>query len=239
MKFVTGDQLPLVAQDTIDDFCIDDSCCPDKKPSPEFPSPTGCLPEEELAELKERINAANTLLLDLALDDDRPPEETFLKVFSGLMGLQVKVEMDGGRTAEGKVHTAGHDFVVLLDEHTEVILPYRIIAKAEPCGRFAESGHEAELREVDPCLRRDLTFNFGATVASAPELLHLFFRMRFNLYLLFLEAKTIELALGDELVEGFVTDVNKESVVVKVGKDIQIIAIEKITMITVIGSVSG
>jgi ribosome maturation factor RimP len=233
MKFVAGDQLPLVEQDTIEDCCIDDSCCPDRLQSAEFPSPTGCLPEEELAELKERINAANNLLLDLALDDDRPPEETFLKVFSGLMGLQVKVEVEGGRTVEGKVHTAGHNFVVLLDEHTEVVLPYRTITKVEPCGRFAEPDHEAELREIDPCLRRDLTFNFGATVASSPELLHLFFRMRFNIYLLFLEAKTIELTQGDETIEGFVTDVNEESVVLKVKKEIQIIPMEKITMIKI------
>lgn len=233
MEFITGDQRPSVARDTIDDFCIDDSCCPDKYPSLEFPSPVSCLPEEKLAELNQRINAANNLLLDLALDDDRLPEETFLKVFSGLAGLQVEVEIDGGRKLEGKVHTAGHDFVVLLDKQTEVILPYRIIAKVEPCGRFAEPGREAEFREADPCLRRDLTFNFGATVASSPELLHLFFRMRFNIYLLFLEAKTIELTLGDESVEGFVTDVNKESVVVKVKKDIQIIPMDKITMIQV------
>jgi hypothetical protein len=233
MKFVAGDQQPVVAQDTIDDFCIDDSCCPDRFPSPELPSPTGCLPEEELAELSTRITAANNLLLDLALDDGRPPEETFLKVFSGLVGLQVKADIVGGGAAEGKVHTAGHDFVVLLDEHTEVILPYRTVAKVEPCGRFAEPDFSAELREIDSCLRRDLTFNFGATVASSPELLHLFFRMRFNIYLLFLEAKTIVLTLGEEEIEGFVTDVNKESVVVKVEKDIQIISMEKITMIKV------
>ncbi|KZE37311.1 hypothetical protein AV656_12135 [Bhargavaea cecembensis] len=234
MKFAAGDQLPLVAQDTIEDFCIDDSCCPERLQSPEFPSPTGCLPDRELAELIDRIDAANNLLLDLALDDERPPEETFLKVFSGLMGLQVKVEIGGGRTVMGKVHTAGHDFAVLLDEQTEVILPYRTIAKVEPCGRFAEPDHEAELREIDPCLRRDLTFNFGATVASSPQLLHLFFRMRFNIYLLFLEAKTVELTLGDETIVGFVTDVNEESVVLKVKKDVEIIPMGRITMIKIV-----
>lgn len=233
MKSRPEDKRPLVEQDAVEDFCSCKSRCPDKIPHVEIPSPTSCLPIDILKKLRKEIRVANELLLDLALDDDRPPEETFLKVFSGLVSLHVEVEVDTGQIVGGKVHLAGFDFVVLLDHKVEIIVPYHVIRNVKPVGKFAEPDHEAALLAIDPCLRRDLTFCFGATVASSPELLQLFFEMRFTIYLLFLEAKTIELTLGEEIITGFVTDVNKETIVVKVEKDTKIISTEKITMIKV------
>ncbi|MGM8363938.1 hypothetical protein ACLIBG_00520 [Virgibacillus sp. W0181] len=232
MKFVTRKNLPLVEEAPIEDFCTDHRCCPDRFPTAEFPSPTSCLSIDELEELEKEIAVANELLLDLALDN-RPPEETFRKALFGLEGLFVEVKLLTGQTVEGKVHTAGFDFVVLLDDKMETILPYRVIGKVEPKGRFAEHEHEAQLRDIDPCLRRDITSFFGATVASSPKLLHLFFRMRLNIYLLFLETKTIEITMDDEVIKGFVTDVNKETIVLKVEKDVKIISMEKIIMISI------
>ena len=84
-KFV----LPAAA----DDFCIPESCCPERIKADQLPSPNSCLPEDELRELEAKIDAANELLLDLALSNERP-EEARRKSFEGLIGQIVRVEID-------------------------------------------------------------------------------------------------------------------------------------------------
>ncbi|WP_342535961.1 hypothetical protein [Sporosarcina sp. FSL K6-3508] len=225
MKKEIEHTLPQVEQKPIEDFCIDDRCCPER-----FPSPTNCLPFESFEQMEKEIKAANELLLDLALED-RPPEEIFRKVFAGLEGLKVIVIMNEGKTITGKVMTVGFDFVVLLDGKVEIILPYRQIDMVKPCGRFAEPTTEPSLLNIDSCLRRDIAFCFGEIVASSPELLQRFFKIRLTIYLLLLDAKIIEITLDNTVIEGLVMDVDKETIVIESNKKLKVIPIDKITLI--------
>lgn len=219
-------------QEQKNDFYIPERCCPEGFPSPQLPSPVDCLPLEVLERVIEEIRDANELLLDLALADERPPEETFQKVFDGLVDLRVEITNQLGETIEGRVTLAGFDFVVLKEEEMTFILPYSQIGLIKPYGRFSEPYPGPELTEIDPCLRRDLTFNFGEVVSSSPELIHLFFRMHLNIYLLILESKRIQVTVDGSIVEGLLTDVNKETIVLKVEGERTIIPIDKIILIT-------
>ena len=214
------------------DFYIPERCCPERFPSPRLPSPVDCLPPEVLESVIEKIRDANELLLDLALADERPPEETFQKVFDGLVGLRVEITNQLGETIEGRVTLAGFNFVVLQEEEIVSILPYSQIETIKPDGRFAEPYPGPELTEIDPCLRRDLTFHFGKVVSSSPELIHLFFRIHLDVYLLLVEAKRIQVKIDGSTVEGLLTDVNKETIVLKVVEERNIIPIDKISLIT-------
>ena len=220
-------------QEHKNDFYIPKRCCPDRFPSPQLPSPADCLPPEVLERVIEEIRDANELLLDLALADERPPEETFQKVFDGLVGLRVEITNQLGETIEGGVTLAGFNFVVLQEEEITFILPYSQIELIKPSGRFAEPYPGPELTEIDPCLRRDLTFHFGEVVSSSPELIHLFFRIHLDIYLLTLDAKRIHVKIGGSTVEGLLTDVNKETIVLKVEAERTIIPIDDILLITI------
>lgn len=215
------------------DFCILDHCCPERFPSPQLPSPADCLPPEVLEKVLERITDANELLLDLALRDDRSADETFQKVFDGLIGLQVEVTNSLSETIDGRVTLAGFDFVILQGEEIDSILPYRSIEMIKPSGRFAEPYRDAELVDSDPCFRRDLTFHFGEVVSSSPELIHLFFRIHLAVYLLTIEARRIQVTVDGTTVEGLLTDVNQETIVLKVEGERRIIPLDKISLITV------
>ena len=221
-----------IEKEQLNDFCIQEQCCPERFPSPKLPSPTDCLPPQVLEKVLEEIRDANELLLDLALADDRPPEETFQKAFDGLIGLRVEITNLLSETIEGLVTLVGYNFVVLRKEEIVFILPYSQIETLKPSGRFAELYHDPGLSEIDPCFRRDLTFNFGEVNSSSPELIHLFFRIRLNVYLLTLEAKRIQVKLDDSTVEGLLVDANKETIVLKVEGERTLIPIEKVSLIT-------
>ncbi|MBO1913825.1 hypothetical protein J4G37_54550, partial [Microvirga sp. 3-52] len=79
----------------------EEHCCPERLPSPQLPSPADCLPPAELAKLLEEIRDTNELLLDLALSDSRPPQESYRKVFDGLTGLRVEIADHSGGKVEG------------------------------------------------------------------------------------------------------------------------------------------
>ena len=80
--------------------------------------------------------------------------------------------------------------------------------------------------------RRDLTFHFGEVVSSSPELIHLFFRIRLDIYLLIVEAKRIQVKVDGSTVEGLLTEINKESIVLQVEDEKNLIPIDMISLIT-------
>lgn len=214
------------------DFHIPQQCCPERYPSPKLPSPTSCLPQETLEKVIEKIRAANELLLDLALGEDRLPDETYQKVFDGLNRLRVEITSLSGDTCEGKVFLSGYDFVVLRNEEKVFIYPYSQIDIVKPFGRFADPYHDPELSKIDPCFRRELTFNFGDVVSSSPELIHLFFRMRLNIYLLVFEEKQIQVQMEGQTIEGQMKKVDKESISLEVDGQLTTISIDKIKLVT-------
>lgn len=305
----------IVAPDAPDDFCILEGCCPPRLDTLKFPSPTSCLPEEETRELEGRIDAANELLLDLALSNERP-EEGMMRSFEGLSGQWVEVEIlteeeeeeatatnaeeaqldsltsvsraplisessetimhkenqnesattgimlldrpdineekvkrkciksknkiyirwqkvskrrldsrkkeqqscEQGPAIEesgilkGRVHIVGKDFVLLKDNKKETLIPFAKIRSIKLDNRFAQPANKPELLNIDPCLRRSLTFNFGETVASSPELIQIFFKVNLSIFLLLQLNKKVKIKLSDEEIEGVVNEVSEESV---------------------------
>lgn len=218
--------------DKENDFLIPQQCCPDRYPSPKLPSPTSCLPQENLEKVIEKIRAANELLLDLALGKERLPDETYQKIFDGLIGLRVEITSLSGERCEGKVALSGYDFVVLRNEEKVFIYPYSEIDVVKPFGRFADPYDDPELKEIDSCFRRELTFNFGDVVSSSPELIHLFFRMRLNIYLLVFEEKHIQIQIEGQTIEGQMIKVDKQSISLEVDGQLTTISIDNIKLFT-------
>ncbi|PLT33398.1 hypothetical protein [Bacillus sp. V5-8f] len=323
----------IVSPNAPDDFCIPEACCPVRFDTPKFPAPTSCLPDEETKELEERINAANELLLDLALSNERP-EEGMMRAFEGLSGQWVKLKIGqedeeeeqtenmqlnevmppqetgevqqsnsgrtkrapsfsgGSRTSEnqqeevmmscstdklildnpdivkkkparkgvkrknkiyirwqkapkrkssrrtqeqesleqemvrdesgflaGRVKVVGKDFVLLKDGKKEFLIPFAQIRSIKLENRFVHRPHEPELLDIDPCLRRSLTFNFGETVASSPELIRIFFRMNLSMFLLLHLWKPIKIKLKGEEIEGIVVEVSQESIAIQMADE--------------------
>lgn len=81
----------FVPAEAYDDFCPPNNC-PERILTPSYPSPTSCLPKEELEELEEKIEAANRLLLNLALSGEQS-EEARRSAFDKLVGQEVKVKL--------------------------------------------------------------------------------------------------------------------------------------------------
>jgi hypothetical protein len=264
-----------------DDFCIPEECCPERIPTPLYPSPNSCLPHEELEELEARIEETNRLLLDLGLsergngfDDDFEElnEEARMRAFDGLVGQIVKVKIDCAagveaeeeeaevvgstttgthrvkrakakkragqhsrkkrkvlrgslkrlrvqakreltkRTLVGRVHLVGRNFVLLKHEEKEIFIPLLKVCSVILENRYATPVNEEDLLCIDPCFRRALTFQFGETVASSPELIQLFYRIPLNIYLLLLEGKKVRVRLADRFVVGTLVKVEKEQI---------------------------
>ena len=210
-----------------------DRYCPDRFPSPQLPSPTDCLPPNELARVLEQIKDANELLLDLALSDDRPAQETYRKVFSGLMGVRVEIKNQQLETVEGVVIFVGYDFIILREGEYAFIFLFEKMERIEPYGKYAEPYPTLELGEIEPSLRRELTFNFGKIVAASPELIHLFFGIRLEKYLLSMEDKRIKINMGDISVDGLLMDADKKTITLDINGEKNVIPIEKVLLITI------
>jgi hypothetical protein len=280
---------------TLDDFCIPKECCPKILETPKFPSPTSCLPEEQIRELRELIEVVNELLLDLALSNEQP-ELGRMKAFEGLIGQLVDIKIDcpeaedneaqvvnenegllipkkyaylfemdlpldkkerrrvlvlrrrvlrwirrmekkvqRSRTRRkeaineqavshlsngeisGRVHAVGRNFILLRNNKEEIIIPLLKITLIKPQNRFAQPTKGPDLTEIDPCLRRALTFNFGETVASSPELIDIFFKMTLPIFLLTHIDKPVIIKTADEKLEGTLICVNQESLTISNG----------------------
>ncbi|OES45338.1 hypothetical protein [Domibacillus iocasae] len=329
-----------------DNFCIPEDCCPERLETPKFPSPFSCLPEEQLRELEALIDAANELLLDLALANERLDERT-MKAFEGLINQWVEVvidctnEEDASLTdtdnapldgtaetnentlptgevlkvneskteqktisteetsikvpdvhpvkpekkrkkkrnvssrrkkasvkrrkarkvisrklpkrknkkkirtrsdeklvsttetpnantlvdeqivdinekqkVEGRVYVVGRDFVLLKKEETDIIIPLSKVHFIKSSNHFVRPANEPALLNIDPCLRRSLTFNFGETVASSPELIHIFFKMTLPVFLFHLVDKKVKILLLKEEIKGTVHEVDEETLTI-------------------------
>uniref|UniRef100_A0A1S2LZZ6 Uncharacterized protein n=1 Tax=Anaerobacillus isosaccharinicus TaxID=1532552 RepID=A0A1S2LZZ6_9BACI len=169
-----------------DDFCL--PCgCPEQLPQPKFPSPTSALSPQELEEVEECIMAANDLLLSLVTDDEINERALQLNL-RRLRKQFVTVLVDCGNKKEevsGIFLDAGKDFIILVNSETKnvtVITTNRILFFSS-ANRKTEAHHEQELISIDPCLRRQLTFNFGETVTKSPFLLNLFFGLDLSMFL--------------------------------------------------------
>lgn len=215
------------------DFFIPKKCCPERAKNPELPSPESCLPLKKRREVDEKIAETNRLLLDLALDDNRSIQETYQRAFDGLIGLEIEIINPVDETISGVVMMGAYDFVLLSREDYKIIVPYKQIESVKACGYYSEQVPKANLLNIDPHLRRKLTFQFGKVVGSSPELIQLFFKIPLAVYLLLFEEQAIKVRVGRSLIEGVLVDVNKESIVLELNKEKSIISIGNIGHIVV------
>lgn len=234
-----------VPPDAPDDFCIPDFRCPDKIETFKFPSPTSCLPPEELEELEARIDAANELLLDLGLSDERRDEERRVEAreaaFRGLLGQNVMVNLEcpiaeneeENRVVKGRVHFAGRDFVIVRRGGKQMLIPYLKVCSIDLQNRFADPEEEPRLADIDPCLRRAITFNFGEVVSQSPQLIDIFFGLDLVIYLLAFLDKEVKAVLPDEVIIGELKDVTRESVTICKGENEQEIPIEDVCFMVI------
>ncbi|MDQ0218905.1 hypothetical protein ELQ35_10485 [Peribacillus cavernae] len=216
----------IVPPDAPDDFCIPEFRCPERIETFKFPSPTSCLPPEETEELEARIDAANELLLDLGLsarrEDEERREEARREAFEGLIGQNVEVELDcpnennpeKNRVVKGRVHFAGEDFVILRRNEKQVLIPLLKICSIDLQNRFAEPEENQQLIDIDPCLRRAITFNFGEVVSQSPQLIEIFFGLRLGVFLLTFLDQRIKAVLEDEVIAGKLVEATQDSLTV-------------------------
>jgi hypothetical protein len=242
----------IVHPDAPDDFCIPKECCPDEMRQVKYPSPNSCLPHEVLEELEEKIIAANKFLLSLAIkeNEEETRKEALREAFEGLIGqnvsvvfageveeeLEENIELGLGTEEEnvikdvqavmGRVFLAGRDFVSLNKGNKLLLVPYTNICRIDLANRFAEPLKEARLNEIDPCLRRCLTFQFGKVVSSSPELIHIFFGLTLSIFLLQLIDKEAKVILEDDQLEGTIWTVDREQFILSVNDDLQTISLE-------------
>lgn len=130
-----------------------------------------------------------------------------------------EVESEEKIVKSGRVMLVGFDFVVLRSRKgREIIIPFEVIQKIKFCGRYAEPGDEPRLNDIDPCFRRRLTFYFGETVSSSPELIQIFFRLRLRIYLMLLVDKRVKVVLEGKKMKGTLFDVHRETITLKLKK---------------------
>lgn len=209
----------VVPTDTSDDFCIPKHCCPERIETIKYPSPNSCLSEEALKELEEKIKKVNNLLLKLALSNEFDVNETFQNAFEGLIGLKVNVTLTCSIPDQpeqlvnliGFVALAGRDFVLIRKKKKEFIIPYVHIKCMSLNKKYAEPEHEAKLSDIEPCFRRNITYHFGRTVSSSPELIELFFGLDLKVYLLLLINRELKVVMDDERFKGKLHNVHRET----------------------------
>jgi hypothetical protein len=222
-----------VLMDNEDMLPEEDHSRPERFPSPQLPSPADCLPPDEMAKLIEQIRDAIELLLDLAISEDRSSRETYRKVFDGLTGLRVEIADHQGGKVEGVVTLVGSDFLILREGALTTLIPFDKIDGIQPYGKYAEPYPESEIGGMKPALHRELILHFGEVVASSPKLIQLFFGIPLDIYLLLLEDKRVKVTLEDIVIDGIITDANKESITVDIDGKRNVIPVEKISLIAV------
>lgn len=206
------------------DFCIPHECCPKRIPQPKFSSPTSCLPKEQIREVDELIMKANQLLLDLGLEK-REIREVQEKAFKRIEGLHVEVILDNeqNQIVSGTVKLVGFDFVILLGE-SQTLIQYENVKYIQTDGELSAPEYEENLSRINPCLKRDLTFEFGKTVAFSPELIQIFFGLTLVIYLMLVVEKNIDVIFKDgEIKSGKLCKVSSDSFsIVKEGEEKEI-----------------
>jgi len=199
------------------EFCTRGHCCQDRLEQPRIPSENTCLPDERLEALEEDIERANKLLLDLGLED--PERNRVIKeAFLGIEGLNVKVELEaeeGVTEVHGKVFLAGNDFVALLHDEKEFLVPNEKVSIIKVEGRYAEPVSEPLLNDITSCFRRELTFHFGRTVSASPELIQIFFGMKLAIYLLLLQDKEISVHMESQTLKGILWKASEDSITLR------------------------
>ncbi|WP_409305801.1 hypothetical protein [Peribacillus sp. SCS-155] len=237
-EFCCTESVPAYAAD---EFCIPEDCCPDKLETLKYPSATSCLPPDETEELEARINAANELLLDLGLSEERRNElrreEARRESFNGLIGQNVSVGLDFGETqnrnVQGRVHLSGRNFSILRRKGKQILIPHLQVCSINLQNRFAVPEEKPHLTDIEPCLRRAIALNFGQVVSQSPHLIHIFFGLTLRIYLqAFLIDKKISIFTAEQEIAARLQKVMEDSLLVEINESLQNIPLTDIVFIT-------
>ncbi|MCI2255042.1 hypothetical protein L2D08_11765 [Domibacillus sp. PGB-M46] len=132
----------------------------------------------------------------------------------------------------GRVQLAGRNFVLLKKKEQEVIIPFSKIQSIKSFTRHPGLDKGPALLDIDPALRRALMFKFGETVASSPELVHLFFKMTLPIFLLGYIDKKVKIVLAKKAISGHIHEVDEETVtIVTAPKKQRVIPLDSIYLI--------
>ncbi len=113
----------------------------------------------------------------------------------------------GKNFLEGFVQLVGSDFVLLQKNRKTFIIPFNKICLVLSKKPYHPHRPQAPLLDIDPCFRRDLTFNFGETVAHDPELIQIFFRIKLSMYLKTFTDEKVTIYTNSEKVIGLLTGI--------------------------------
>lgn len=224
------------------DFFIPEDCCPEQRDEKSFPSPSTELTEELALKIENANRLLLSLALDLIREDedvdgDSGPGEDVRRqgmraAFDGLIGQEVCLQLECAEEENGEAETdeeaaedrekhvtgrvllSGRDFALLHHKKDKIAVPYENIRKIKLSNRFAEAFHERTLDDIDPEFRRCLTFRFGEVVAGSPELIHTFFGLTLQNFLLKAVDHKIKVIFNDKVLEGILDCLDTESITI-------------------------
>jgi hypothetical protein len=221
-----------------DDLFCSPFKCPERIPQPKFPSPNSSFSKKNLKELTECIEEANQLLLTLALERNQENLRFLQQSLRNLKGEPVIIKIECNEkveTVKGTVLDAGLDFIILDKKVTISLIPFERIIAMKHKNDMVRLKREQELLNIDTCLRRAITFQFGEIVAKSPFLINLFFGLPLNLFLesfvncfVYVKTDTEEVEIDGTLLE-----VKKNSIEVKVDEEKRGIDFDEICFIEI------
>jgi small nuclear ribonucleoprotein (snRNP)-like protein len=115
---------------------------------------------------------------------------------------------------EGVVELVGRDFVQLKKKGQKFLIPYSKVCVTLTKKHYQLPVHEPSLIDIEPCFRRELTFNFGETVANDPELVQLFFRIKLSMYLKTSVGERILVKTDNERLQGIVRSIDSHNIII-------------------------
>ncbi|KKI92657.1 hypothetical protein WQ54_08585 [Bacillus sp. SA1-12] len=206
-----------------DDFFCSPNHCPEQIPQPKFPSANSSFSPEELAEITECIEQANDILLTLGVERDPDNLRSLQQSLRLLRNQLVIVKINCGEEKlklSGLFVDAGLDFIILETNVGNILIipTERIILLEHPNPTGSMTGRDEELIDINSCLRRNLTFHFGAVVSKSPFLLNLFFGLKLSLFLESFVGCFVYAKAENEKMEkdGLLVNVNHRRIEVKV-----------------------
>ncbi len=201
-KFCCPAEIP--ASDIGDNFCIP-KICPKEFPTKHFSSPNSSLPPEELEQLQVCIEELNNILLSISSPRDPENLAPLRNHFNRLRGVLMRVHVEcpePKKSIVGSLQEVGENYLQINSIGQKDFIPFdKVCFVKQDISDDHENTHmdHQELIDIDPCLRRNLTLNFGEVVASSPELFNIFFGIPFHFRLLdFLNCKVIVKVEGEE-----------------------------------------
>lgn len=174
------------------------------------------LPESEAE--NEPIELVEQFEIELKTPSQKRKKKRLLKKINNKKNLLIKrkrkLRKKNKSIIEGKVQLVGRDFVQLMEKGQKILIPFSKVFVTLTKKQFQPAVHEPSLINIDPCFRREITFNFGETVANDPELVQLFFRIKLSMYLKTSVGERILVKTDSERLQGIVKSIDSKNIII-------------------------